>query len=90
MSEDVPLPKVNQRYKDDHGALATVTSVEETRVVFMREGYPHPCMRPMYNFLGKFKPDPRKKQNKTKSLPAITLPDGSIIHLLILIPGDKP
>ncbi len=23
-------------------------------------------------------------------LPAITLPDGSIIHLLILIPGDKP
>ncbi|EFF2327924.1 DUF4222 domain-containing protein, partial [Escherichia coli] len=20
MSEDVPLPKVNQRYKDDHGA----------------------------------------------------------------------
>ncbi|EEY3544384.1 DUF4222 domain-containing protein, partial [Escherichia coli] len=25
MSEDVPLPKVNQRYKDDHGALVTVT-----------------------------------------------------------------
>ncbi|EJO3305588.1 DUF4222 domain-containing protein, partial [Escherichia coli] len=23
MSEDVPLPKVNQRYKDDHGALVT-------------------------------------------------------------------
>ncbi|EKR2566322.1 DUF4222 domain-containing protein [Escherichia coli] len=55
MSEDVPLPKVNQRYKDDHGALVTVTSVEETRVVFMRDGYPHPCMRPMYNFPGKFK-----------------------------------
>ncbi len=32
------------------GALVTVTSVEETRVVFMRDGYPHPCMRPMYNF----------------------------------------
>ncbi|EMQ4395162.1 DUF4222 domain-containing protein, partial [Escherichia coli] len=45
----------------DHGALVTVTSVEETRVVFMRDGYPHPCMRPMYNFLGKFKPDPRKE-----------------------------
>ncbi|MEI1565003.1 DUF4222 domain-containing protein [Escherichia coli] len=45
MSEDVPLPKVNQRYKDDHGALVTLTSVEETRVVFMRDGYPHPCMR---------------------------------------------
>ncbi|EEQ9316006.1 DUF4222 domain-containing protein, partial [Escherichia coli] len=24
MSEDVPLPKVNQRYKDDHGALVTL------------------------------------------------------------------
>lgn len=35
-------------------------------------------------------PPPGKKQNKTKSLPAITLPDGSIIHLLILISGDKP
>ncbi|ETJ14855.1 MAG: hypothetical protein Q609_ECAC02555G0002 [Escherichia coli DORA_A_5_14_21] len=30
MSEDVLLSKVNQRYKDDHGALVTVTSVEET------------------------------------------------------------
>ncbi|MBS9044006.1 DUF4222 domain-containing protein [Escherichia coli] len=59
--EDIPLPKINQRYRDDHGALVTVTSVEETRVVFMRDGYPHPCMRPMYNFLGKFKPEPRKE-----------------------------
>ncbi|EOT5880147.1 DUF4222 domain-containing protein [Escherichia coli] len=42
MSEDIPLPKVGQRYRDDHGALVTVTSVEETRVVFMRDGYPHP------------------------------------------------
>ncbi|HDV3422981.1 TPA: DUF4222 domain-containing protein, partial [Escherichia coli] len=24
-------------------------------------GYPHPCMRPMYNFLGKFKPAPREE-----------------------------
>lgn len=61
MSEYVPLPKVNQRYKDDHGALVTVTCVEETRVVVMRDGYPHPCMRPMYNFLGKFKPEPREE-----------------------------
>ncbi|EAC1461714.1 DUF4222 domain-containing protein [Escherichia coli] len=33
-----------QRYKDDHGAFVTVTSVEETRVVFMRDGYPHYCL----------------------------------------------
>ncbi|END0435272.1 DUF4222 domain-containing protein, partial [Escherichia coli] len=26
-----------------------------------RDGYPHPCMRPMYNFLGKFKPAPREE-----------------------------
>ncbi|HFF5806481.1 TPA: DUF4222 domain-containing protein, partial [Escherichia coli] len=25
MSEDIPLPKINQRYRDDHGALVTVT-----------------------------------------------------------------
>ncbi|HFM3506020.1 TPA: DUF4222 domain-containing protein, partial [Escherichia coli] len=25
------------------------------------DGYPHPCMRPMYNFLGKFKPAPREE-----------------------------
>ncbi len=37
MSEDVLLSKVNQRYKDDHGALVTVTSVEETHA----GGYPH-------------------------------------------------
>ncbi|MEJ3464142.1 DUF4222 domain-containing protein [Escherichia coli] len=52
--------------QDDHGALVTVTSVEETRVVFMRDGYPHPCMRPMYNFLGKFKPEPREETEQTK------------------------
>ncbi|EHX4690050.1 DUF4222 domain-containing protein, partial [Escherichia coli] len=23
MSEDIPLPKINQRYRDDHGALVT-------------------------------------------------------------------
>ncbi|EPM9649450.1 DUF4222 domain-containing protein, partial [Escherichia coli] len=27
-----------------------------------RDGYPHPCMRPMYNFLGKFKPEPREEK----------------------------
>ncbi|WP_045450025.1 DUF4222 domain-containing protein [Citrobacter sp. S-77] len=44
-----------QRYKDDRGTLVTIVSVEEKHVIFMREGYPHLCMRPMYNFLAKFK-----------------------------------
>ncbi|WP_072034094.1 DUF4222 domain-containing protein [Citrobacter braakii] len=50
---DYPSPQ--QRYKDDRGVQVTIISVDESRVVFMREGYPHPCMRPMYNFLTKFK-----------------------------------
>ncbi|EKD4398603.1 DUF4222 domain-containing protein, partial [Escherichia coli] len=32
----------------------------------MRDGYPHPCMRPMYNFLGKFKSEPREEAEQTK------------------------
>ncbi|EMR0736698.1 DUF4222 domain-containing protein [Citrobacter braakii] len=50
---DFPSPK--QHYKDDRGVMVTIISVDERRVVFMREGYPHLCMRPMYNFLAKFK-----------------------------------
>ena len=49
------LPVPLERYKDDRGTLVTVVSVEERGVVFMRDGYSHPCMRPMYNFLAKFK-----------------------------------
>ncbi|QMG40977.1 DUF4222 domain-containing protein [Citrobacter freundii] len=52
-TNDFPSPQ--QRYKDERGTLVTIISVDERRVVFMREGYPHPCMRPMYNFLVKFK-----------------------------------
>ncbi|OPW96009.1 MULTISPECIES: DUF4222 domain-containing protein [Citrobacter freundii complex] len=50
---DYPCPR--QSYKDDRGTLVTIISVEERRVVFMRDGYPYPCIRPMYNFLAKFK-----------------------------------
>lgn len=49
------LPSPQQRYKDDRGTMVAIVSVEEKHVIFMREGYPHPCMRPMYNFLAKFK-----------------------------------
>ncbi|MBJ9340312.1 DUF4222 domain-containing protein [Citrobacter portucalensis] len=52
-TNDCPSPQ--QRYKDDRGTLVTIISVDERHVVFMREGYPHPCMRPMNNFLAKFK-----------------------------------
>ncbi|EIX5024882.1 DUF4222 domain-containing protein [Salmonella enterica] len=48
------LPSPQQHYIDDHGTRITVISVEEKRVVFMRDSYPYPCMRPMYNFLARF------------------------------------
>ncbi|HAK5376655.1 TPA: DUF4222 domain-containing protein [Salmonella enterica] len=55
MLEINELPSPRQRYKDDRGVLVTIISVEERYVVFMRDGYPHLCSRPMYNFLAKFK-----------------------------------
>jgi hypothetical protein len=60
---DLPDPK--QCYKDERGTVVTIVSVEENRVVFMREGYPYPCMRPMYNFLAKFKKITNKKCDGT-------------------------
>ncbi|EIM8776674.1 DUF4222 domain-containing protein [Salmonella enterica] len=49
------FPDVGQCYQDDRGVRVTIVNVEEKYVVFMREGYPHPCMRPMYNFLARFR-----------------------------------
>ncbi|MHA3548074.1 DUF4222 domain-containing protein [Yersinia enterocolitica] len=34
------LPRPGKRYQDEHGALVTITGIEENRVVFMRDGYP--------------------------------------------------
>ncbi len=52
---DVIKLSPQQHYIDDHGTRVIIISVEEKRVVFMRDGYPHPCIRPMHNFLTKFK-----------------------------------
>lgn len=58
------LPSPRQRYKDDRGTLVTIVSVEERCVVFMRDGYPYLCMRPMYNFLAKFKKIAEEKKEQ--------------------------
>ncbi|EGJ8836525.1 DUF4222 domain-containing protein [Escherichia coli] len=55
MLNNTSLPKVNHKYKDDCGITITVTDIDERRVEFMREGYPYPCIRPLYNFLSKFR-----------------------------------
>lgn len=47
-------PKIHQQYKDDRGVLVTIIGIDDSKVVFMREGYPYPCMRPINNFLNKF------------------------------------
>ncbi|WP_371745402.1 DUF4222 domain-containing protein [Citrobacter sp. TSA-1] len=49
------FPSPGQCYQDDRGIRVTVVNVDDKRVVFMREGYPYPCMRPVYNFLAKFR-----------------------------------
>jgi hypothetical protein len=59
------LPYPQQHYIDDHGTRITVISVEEKRVVFMRDGYPYPCMRPMYNFLARFQKIPARQDEGT-------------------------
>lgn len=55
MFDEHDISNPRQRYKDDRGVLVTIIDVEDKRVVFMRDGYPHLYMRPMYNFLAKFK-----------------------------------
>ncbi len=54
MSDNIFIPEPGQQYLDDHGTRVTVIGTEENRVIFMREGYPHPCMRPLCNFMSKF------------------------------------
>lgn len=54
MPDDIFKPEPGQQYLDDHGTRVTVTGTEENQVIFMREGYPHLCTRPLYNFMSKF------------------------------------
>ncbi|EJI5637377.1 DUF4222 domain-containing protein, partial [Salmonella enterica] len=41
--------------KEVRGTPVTIVSIEDRRIVFMRERYPYLCMRPMYNLLTKFR-----------------------------------
>ncbi|EAO4397774.1 DUF4222 domain-containing protein [Salmonella enterica] len=54
-------PCSQQHYIDDHGTRITAINVEEKRVVFMRDSYPYPCMRPLYNFLARFQKIPARQ-----------------------------
>ncbi|WP_105269310.1 MULTISPECIES: DUF4222 domain-containing protein [Escherichia] len=64
-ANDFPVP--GQCYHDERGVRVTIIEVEDRRVVFMREGYPWPCMRPVHNFLAKFRKIPEEKSNRAAS-----------------------
>ena len=51
-STNTPLP--NHCYRDSHGSLVTVISVQFNRVTFYREGYESPCTQPVERFVREF------------------------------------
>lgn len=52
-----PDIEINSRWKDKWGVMITITSVEENRISYVRDGYTHPCicspyrLRQEYSFL---------------------------------------
>ncbi|HCZ4708615.1 TPA: DUF4222 domain-containing protein [Salmonella enterica subsp. enterica serovar Saintpaul str. CFSAN004144] len=71
MSDMNDFPSPGLCYQDERGVRVTVVNVDDRCVVFMREEYPYPCMRPVYNFLAKF-----RKITEEKSSCAADLLDG--------------
>jgi len=47
-------PQPGRQYKDTHGALITVKSVDHNRVTFYRDGYQSPCVQPLDRFVKEF------------------------------------
>lgn len=48
------IPLLNHCYRDAHGVLVTVESIEFNRVVFYREGYRYPSTQPIERFMKEF------------------------------------
>ena len=85
MSEDIPLPKINQRYRDDHAALVTVTSVEEIRGCLCGTAIRIPACGRCTTFRENSNLSPGKKRSRPGPLKEITPLCSCIISLLILI-----
>ena len=46
--------KPKRRFKDSHGHIVTPLGMSAGCVVFMREGYPHPCQQPLEKFKAEY------------------------------------
>ena len=44
------MDKKKRRFKDSHGHIVMPLEISGDCVVFMREGYPHPCQQPLERF----------------------------------------
>ncbi|HDY9258275.1 DUF4222 domain-containing protein [Pluralibacter gergoviae] len=54
MNKPTSLPLPDHTYRDAHGEVVNVVSVEHNRVTFYRQGYQFPCAQPVERFLNEF------------------------------------
>ncbi|HEJ7884124.1 TPA: DUF4222 domain-containing protein [Serratia liquefaciens] len=46
---------IGERYRDERGRMITVTASSYLEVTFKRDGYPEPCVVPLWQFDKQFK-----------------------------------
>lgn len=49
------IPMIGERYRDERGRMITVTASSYLEVTFKRDGYPEPCVVPLWQFDKQFK-----------------------------------
>ncbi|AIQ99016.1 hypothetical protein LG71_03435 [Pluralibacter gergoviae] len=54
MTKPTSLPIPDRTYRDAHGQVVSVVSVEHNRVTFYRQGYQFPCVQPIERFMQEF------------------------------------
>lgn len=54
MNKPNNLPITNRTYRDAHGQVVSVVTVEHNRVTFYRQGYQFSCVQPLERFLKEF------------------------------------
>ncbi|WP_440863688.1 DUF4222 domain-containing protein [Symbiopectobacterium purcellii] len=54
---DEQVTELDRRYLDSYGKVVHVIGYDRQneRVIFMREGYEHECVQPLWHFKAKFK-----------------------------------
>ena len=54
MTKPTISPNPDRTYRDAHGQVVSVVTVEHNRVTFYRQGYQSPCVQPVERFLKEF------------------------------------